>query len=132
MGVIGGLVAAVVGAGAWAVITVVTEYQIAWMAIGIGCLVGLTVRGLGKGISPVFGLVGAGCALLGCVLGNLMSICGFASVNESIPFFEALGLVLSNPSLTMELMTATFSPIDVLFYGIAVYEGYKFSIRQTA
>ena len=27
-------------------------------------------------------------------------------------------------------MVATFSPMDLLFYGIAVYEGYKFSFRQ--
>jgi hypothetical protein len=30
----------------------------------------------------------------------------------------------------MDLMKATFSPIDLLFYGIAVYEGYRFSFRQ--
>jgi len=28
------------------------------------------------------------------------------------------------------LMQATFNPMDVLFYGIAIYEGYKFSFRQ--
>jgi hypothetical protein len=27
-------------------------------------------------------------------------------------------------------MTANFSPIDLLFYGIAIYEGYKLSFRQ--
>ena len=27
-------------------------------------------------------------------------------------------------------MKADFSPIDLLFYGIAIYEGYKFSFRQ--
>jgi hypothetical protein len=27
-------------------------------------------------------------------------------------------------------MAATFSPMDLLFYGIAIYEGYKFSFRQ--
>ena len=27
-------------------------------------------------------------------------------------------------------MVVTFSPIDLLFYGIAVYEGYKLSFRQ--
>ncbi len=27
-------------------------------------------------------------------------------------------------------MVATFSPIDLLFYGIAVYEGYRLSFRE--
>ena len=27
-------------------------------------------------------------------------------------------------------MVASFSPFDLLFYGIAVYEGYKLSFRQ--
>ena len=27
-------------------------------------------------------------------------------------------------------MTITFSPIDLLFYGLAIYEGYKLSFRQ--
>jgi hypothetical protein len=30
----------------------------------------------------------------------------------------------------MELMSISFSPMDLLFYGIAVYEGYKFSFRR--
>jgi hypothetical protein len=29
-----------------------------------------------------------------------------------------------------ELMLEAFSPMDLLFYGIAVYEGYKFFFRQ--
>jgi len=27
-------------------------------------------------------------------------------------------------------MKETFSPIDLLFYGIAIYEGYKLAVRQ--
>jgi hypothetical protein len=34
------------------------------------------------------------------------------------------------PEITIELMKATFSPMDVLFYGLAVYEGFKLSTRQ--
>jgi hypothetical protein len=29
-----------------------------------------------------------------------------------------------------EVMMDAFSPMDLLFYGIAIYEGYKFSFRQ--
>jgi len=27
-------------------------------------------------------------------------------------------------------MTATFNPMDLLFYGLAVYAGYRFSFRR--
>lgn len=30
------------------------------------------------------------------------------------------------------VMVATFSPMDLLFYGIAVYEGYKLSFRRVS
>ena len=45
-----GLVASVVGAAVWAVVTIATEYQIGFMAIGVGYLVGIAVRIGGKGL----------------------------------------------------------------------------------
>ncbi len=115
LGLLGGLVAAVVGAGIWAGVTVSTGYQIGWIAVGVGLLVGLAVRGLGHGSSPAFGIIGALCALFGCVLGNLLSVCGFAAISESVPFFEIAKTVLMNPSLAVELLKETFEPMDLLF-----------------
>lgn len=130
LGVLGGVVAAVIGAAIWAVVTVVTKYQIGWMAIGVGFLAGYAVRALGKGVSKSFGIVGALCALLGCLLGNVLSACGFLANQESIPVLQVVIKVLTQPALAVELLKITFSPMDLLFYGIAVYEGYKFSFRQ--
>jgi hypothetical protein len=128
VGILAGTAAAGVGAGVWALITVLTEYQIGWMAVGVGVLVGFSLRKFGKGIDKTFGIAGAALALFGCLLGNLLAVCGFVSVQESIPFLQVLGGL--TPSVAAELLTVTFSPIDVLFYGIAVYEGYKLSFRQ--
>lgn len=33
-------------------------------------------------------------------------------------------------SFVPELMAETFSPMDLLFYGIALYQGYKMSFRH--
>lgn len=129
-GVLGGVVAAVIGAAIWAVVTVATKYQIGWMAIGVGFLVGFAVRTLGKGVSKSFGIVGAMCALFGCLLGNVLTACGFLANQESIPVFQVVLKALTRPALAVELIKITFSPMDLLFYGIAVYEGYKFSFRQ--
>jgi uncharacterized membrane protein YsdA (DUF1294 family) len=130
LGLVGGLIAAIVGAVIWGAITVLTKFQIGWMAVGVGFLVGYTVRILGKGVSSSFGVVGAVCALLGCVLGNLLSTCGFVSIQNSIPFFQVVHIVLERPGAISDLMIASFSPMDILFYGIAVYEGYRFAFRQ--
>ena len=130
MGILGGIIAALVGAAIWAGVTVATKYQIGWMAVGVGFLVGYTVRALGRGISKSFGYIGGACALIGCLLGNLFSSCGFISIQESLPFFRVVYAVITQPSVIGELLAATFSPMDLLFYGIAVAEGYKFSFRQ--
>ena len=48
--VVAGFAGGTVGAIVWAVITVATDYQIGWMAVGVGFLVGFAVRAVGKGI----------------------------------------------------------------------------------
>lgn len=130
LGIIAGIGAAIVGAAIWATVTVATEYQIGWMAVGVGFLVGYAVRILGKGISGIFGIVGATCALIGCILGNLLSTCGFIAAQESIPLFQVVLNTIMQPAICLEFLKVTFSPMDLLFYGIAAYEGYKFSFRQ--
>jgi hypothetical protein len=127
-GALAGLAASAVGAAAWAGITVATGYQIGWMAIGVGFLVGLAVRMAGKGIDSVFGVVGGALALLGCAAGNLLAVCGIVAGQEGMAFADVLAGL--DPTVARELMVASFSPMDVLFYALAVYEGYKLSFRQ--
>lgn len=127
LGGVAGLIAAAVGAGVWAAISASTGFQIGWMAVGVGFLVGFAVRMFGKGIDRSFGLVGGGLALLGCLAGNLLTIVVLVSQQEGIAVLDLLSRL--NPAAAAELMMVTFSPIDLLFYGIAVYEGYRFSFR---
>lgn len=122
----GGL-AALAGAVIWALITVLTGYQIGFMAIGVGLLVGFAVRISGNGIDPIFGYLGAGLALLGCLLGNVFTIYGTLAQMMEINFFEAFGSFPLSEIPT--LIAETFSPIDLLFYGLAIYEGYRFAFR---
>jgi drug/metabolite transporter (DMT)-like permease len=128
MGALAGLAAALVGAAIWAIITALTQYQIGFMAIGIGFLVGFAVRAAGKGIDPVFGVVGAALALLGCVLGNLVMVLYFLANKEQMPLLELLSRL--DLKLVQRVMTATFDVMDMVFYGIAMYCGYKYAFRQ--
>lgn len=128
LGILGGAVAALIGAAIWAAVTVATNYQIGWMAVGVGFLVGYAVRLLGKGISKVYGIVGAVLALVGCLLGNFLSFMAIVAREEGMSLFELLPQV--NPAGIPSLMAMTFQPMDLLFYAIAVYEGYRFSFVQ--
>ncbi|MDJ0904417.1 MAG: hypothetical protein QNI96_00250 [Woeseiaceae bacterium] len=128
MGVIYGLFAALAGAAVWAGVTIATDFKIGWMAVGIGFLVGIAVRAGGKGIDQVFGVAGAVLSLVGCALGNLLTVAWFVSQEYGVPVGEVLsGLDLES---AIELMSATFELTDVLFYGLAVYFGYRYAFRE--
>jgi len=122
---IAGAVAALFGAVVWALVTVLTKYQIGFMALGVGLLVGWTVRKFGGGPSLGNGLLGGGMALLGCVLGNLLSGCVFIANERFEPIAGVAGAILSSPPTAFRLLVALFQPADLLFYAIAAYEGFK-------
>lgn len=128
-GITGGLTAAIAAAILWAVITYLTRIQIGFMSIGVGFLVGYAVRTLGQGVDPVFGYAGAGLSLFGCLLGNLLAVAVAIAYQEDVAILEVLSYFFGNPSAALEAMKVTFHAMDVLFYGIAVYWGYKYSIK---
>jgi hypothetical protein len=128
LGLVAGVAAAVVAAAIWAAVTVVTSYQIGWLAIGVGFVVGFAVRQAGKGLSQPFGFLGAALALLGCVIGNVAAGYAFAAQSAGIPLVDVLPFVtLSN---IQDLLVQTFNPMDLLFYGLAILAGYRGSFRK--
>ena len=128
LALLGGAAAAFVGALFWAIITVSTNLQIGYMAIALGFLVGYTVRYTGKGMDTSFGVLGAILAFAGCLMGNLFTLVGFIANDEGLGDMQVfLGI---DYSLVPQAMIATFSPVDLLFYALAIYEGYRFSFRQ--
>ena len=128
MGFLYGLFAALAGAGVWAGATIATGYQIGWLAVGIGFLVGVAVRAGGKGVDPVYGVVGAALSLFGCALGNLITVAWFVSQEFGVPLSEVLSSM--DPAMAIEMMSTTFQLMDLLFYGLAVYFGYRYAFRQ--
>ena len=123
LGAFAGLAAAIVGAVIWAVVTVTAKAQIGWMAVGVGALVGFALR-VGNG-GKIFGILGAFLALFGCILGNYFSLIAFASAQEHIDFLTALNDVDS--AKVLSALWDDFLSVSILFYAIAVYEGYKFA-----
>lgn len=126
--IVGGVLASLISSFIWAFITVLTNFQIGFMAIGVGLLVGFSVQFFGAGIDKKFGYLGASLSLLGCLLGNLFSQIGFIANEESLGYFETLSYL--NLGIIINILIETFNPLDLLFYGLAVVEGYKFAFRR--
>lgn len=122
-----GFVAMLGGAAAWAIVTVMTQTELGLMAIAVGFLVGIAIRKVRNQPDRILGIMGALFALGGCLLGNAASMQYFFAQKFGIPYEQALfspdlGLLVSNT-------IATFDPMDLIFYAIAIYEGFKFSSR---
>jgi hypothetical protein len=124
----GGFLGAVVGAILWALITVVTNFEIGWEAVGVGFLVGYGVRKLGGGIDPVFGYIGAILAGFGIALGNIVTGMIVVSKYDHIPLLT-IASKMSGP-MAWTFLTASFTPVDVLFYAFGIYYGFRYSIRR--
>lgn len=123
-----GLATAIVGAGVWAAVTVATQMELGIMAIAVGYLVGQAIRVTGHGRSQKFGILGAICGLVGCVLGNLLSAVVFFSQQEHVALMNVLSH--ATPDFLMALMKEFTQALDFVFYAIAIYEGYRFSFDR--
>lgn len=73
LAVLWAIIGAIVGASLWAGITYLTGYQIGWMAIGVGSMVGMGARVAGGEGKPM-ALLCAGLALAAMFIGNVMAI----------------------------------------------------------
>lgn len=128
LAIVAGMFAAIAGAVIWALATIATGYQIGWLAIIVGVLVGMAVRIAGNGIDRIFGITGALLSLVGCALGNLLTVAYFAAQAQGVPYFELLARL--DLDTAVQMMIATFNLMDLLFYLFAVYFGYRYAIRE--
>lgn len=128
LGTMAGFLAAVAGAAVWAGITVAAGYPIGWLAVGIGIVAGLAVRLGGKGIDPIFGVLGGAMALIGCLLGNVFTIAWYLSIDTGTPVIDVLSQM--DIAIVIELILESFMVTDILFYVLAVYFGYRYAFRE--
>jgi hypothetical protein len=127
---VAGLGAAIAGAVICAMIVVQLHLQYDFPAVGLGFGVAVAVRKAGKGNTPRFAFTGALCALLGCLLAEVFSAAGFhAAQTEDVTSTLAVAQILDDPNQAVQWMQTFSSRWSLLFYGIAVIEGYKLSRR---
>jgi hypothetical protein len=124
-----GIIGAAVGVAIWLGISLTANAQAEWTAIGIGIIAGMMVRVAGKGFDRVFGVLGAMLTAIGCFVANLVSGCHFMALKtEGATLFDALSTM--TPETFRGVLTATFDPMDGVFYGIALILGFRIAYRR--
>lgn len=124
LGIAAGLAAAIIGAIAWAAITAATNFQIGFMAVGVGFAVACAVRFAGRGHDGRFAIASAIIALFGCLLGNFLTVVVVAAPDMHVSYPDALFDLLPN---IVTVMTKTFSFMDLVFYAMGAYFGFKYA-----
>lgn len=126
--IIASIFAAVGGALLWVAVTLWSGYQISWMAVGVGWIVGVAVRYAGYGVHWHFGLVSVLGTVLGCVLGNiliavtLMSGASLQVAANLVPHLAVADVALA--------ISESFHRTDIAFYVGALYAGWYYAFRR--
>jgi hypothetical protein len=81
----------------------------------------------GNGVDQKFGILGAACAALGWALGTIGSDVAFVAQYAHRPILDVMSSLGFERILSLAFNAA--DPMDILFFGIALYEGYRFSFR---
>jgi ribosomal protein S27E len=127
-GLIFGCIAAIVSAGAWALVGALTGMQIGWLAWGVGVLCGFAVAMGCEQTDDTQGIIAAGCAVGGIVLGKFMLMYFVflpqAAAKTGVPV-ELVKEILAEHGGYAEIFKAMFSPMDLLFIGLAIFSAYK-------
>src|SRR5688572_977045 len=90
-----------------------------WMSIGIGFAVAFGVLRLGRGTNKRFGVIGATCAFVGCVISYHIAWCFVLAREQGVPVFEFVRAVES----WKDLMVGVMGPSDFAIYAAAMAAG---------
>jgi hypothetical protein len=127
-GVVFGFAAMLLCSLLWAEISISLRLQSSLMAIGIGTLVGFSVRYFGYGVDNVFGVVGALLSFVGILFGNVLIYFKLAkklfgwSIQETLIYFDS--------DVFYEFIGNFLGFSDIIFYGLTIYIGFRASFRK--
>lgn len=127
MAMIFGGVASVISAVGWAIVGAVTGMEIGWLAWGVGILCGI---GVAKGLQDVHalgGIVAAGWAVFGILLGKALLLY-FVVLPNAATLIGADAAELRGMLSTQEflrLLGGMFEAMDILFIILAIVSAYR-------
>jgi mannose/fructose/N-acetylgalactosamine-specific phosphotransferase system component IID len=122
----GGLAAAVVGGVVWALIVKTTDYEVGFVAWGIGFAVGTAVvLATGGAKGRPLQIVAVVLALVGVLIGKYLSY-AFIVQEEAESFGESIGLFSGDMfRFFREDLDAVFGLFDLLWVGLAVFSAWR-------
>ena len=126
--VVAGVIAMILSAWIYGIVKSQSEgiyYSI--LAAGIGTIIGLTMRFLGRGIDIKFALVASAYALLGCMLGNMFAVVMNVAQSNAVSPFD----ILQNTpkSELYEWIFADLPLADLMFWIIGIGSAAYFARR---
>jgi len=128
LGIAGGLGAMIVGIGFWTGAMLLTSNKLDFMALGVGLLIGYSIRTIGKGVEPSFGVIGAVLGFLSSIVGNILTACIIFAHGKNISLISVI--LQLNPNTALYFLKAVVGPFDVIFCIGAVLLGYYFAFKH--
>ena len=133
VGILAGGMAVVLSAAICTAITLITEYQLGYLGIGVGLLVGAAVRFFGRGADRIFGIAAVVLSLTGGVLGNFLIASNLFSGYVDTAWLETIEFLILSPKWLIRLLVNTFDITDIIFYVMAAFtsDGVAFDRKGT-
>jgi hypothetical protein len=121
-----GLLTALACAIAWAGISAELGFRIGWMCVGVGFAVAFVIRFSADHHDEALAYLSACMSLLGCVIGNFLSTCALIAMHDATSINRVVVELLPRFS---DVLARSFRPMDLAFYALAAYFGYKYARR---
>ena len=128
MAILGGFVGAIIGAALWAIVAIISGYQVGFVAIGVGFFAGQGVSiAVSRRKAKLLQFISAIFAIVGILLGTVST-----NVYEYAQYFSKKGVQISyfNGDLWFEALkgiSSGFSFFSVLFIAFAIYYSWRIS-----
>ncbi|RCX20650.1 hypothetical protein DFP94_103382 [Fontibacillus phaseoli] len=124
--VLAALAAAIIGGALWALIVVLTEYEVGIVAWAIGGLAALAVSKFSKKVTAVHQLVAVIASLLGILLGKYFAFAYFLTNGLEGIFNSDIFTVFKDNFIDM------FSGMDIVFVVLAVATAWQLPAKMKA
>ena len=81
------------------------------------------MRYSGQGYRWKYGLIGAIYSLLSILVGNVLMVTLYVSHTKNLPHYDIL--LTLDFGIILAILWSIFEPLDLLYYDIAIYLGFK-------
>jgi|GEM_PF-4151923 len=125
LGAVAASVAAVFAAVAWSGIAFFTRVEFTIAAVGVGVLVGHGTKLFSPKGNTEMGVISACFTMGGCILGHSCAIVMAATRGNLFEVGDAVTMFATQPELLLYTYAATFHPLHLLFYLVAVIYSFR-------